>query len=158
MIRPRQKLEDPRKIKTHTQSEPLYYGYYGFNDFMWYAFMWSALCHHHDIYCHNFTMVDEAGHEVMTVGDQGFNAGESNTLNEDAPFEAPPEGDVEYHEGNDYQSELEDANLYSADADVEPEDSGESGWFGGGESNGGDSGGCSSCSSCSSCGSCGGCS
>ena len=101
-------------------------------------------------------MVDEAGQSVMSVGDQGFNAGESNTLNPDEPFEAPSGGDVAYHGDNEYQQEITDASLLSENTSAEDSVSDEeSGWAGSDDDGGGDDGGgCSSCSSCSSCGGC----
>ena len=155
MIRPKQKVQSKTGIQNNRNTDPMFYGYYGFSDFLFYSYMWSSMSHHNNIYVNNCNIVDESGHEVMSVGEEGFNAGESNTLNDEADFEPPTEGDVEYHGDNDFQDEIQDANLMSGDDySGDGGESTESSWFGGGDDVGGDSGGCSSCSSCSSCGGC----
>ena len=154
LIRPKQKVQNKADIQNNREADPMFYGYYGFSDFLFYSYMWSSMSHHNNIYINNTNVVDESGNEVMSVGEEGFNAGDSNTLNDEADFEAPTEGDVEYHGDNDYQDEIQDGNLMSDDAYGGDSGETESSWFGGGDDSGGDSGSCSSCSSCSSCGGC----
>lgn len=151
MIRPKQKVKNKAAIQNHPNADPMFYGYYGFSDFLFYSYMWSSMTHHHGIYCNNFNVVDESGHNVMTVGEEGFNAGESNTLNDEADFEPPTGGDVQYHADNEFQGEIQEADL-SVDSGA-GSDTTESSWFGGDGGGDSDSGG-SSCSSCSSCGGC----
>jgi hypothetical protein len=102
---------------------------------MLYAWMWSALCHDHNIHIHNSDIVDETGAEVMSVGDQGFDAGQNDVLNPEVPLEESV-SDFQDASLDDTRNAFEDSSF---DSDA------------GGDS--GDSG--SSCSSCSSCG--GGC-
>jgi hypothetical protein len=154
MIRPKEKVEKPEQIRPNRQSEPMYYGYYGIGDYLFYSMLWSTMCYNHNIYVNDFHMVDENGSEVMAVGDNGFYAGDTDTLNAGSDFEPPADGDVDYYGGNEFEGQLEESNLVGdATAESYSGDSGD--WLGGGD--GGDAGGCSSCSSCSSCGGCGGC-
>lgn len=125
----------PSKARARNSAEPVFYGYPGFGDVMLYAWMWSALCHDHNIYIHDSDIVDETGAEVMSVGDQGFDAGQNDVLNPEAPLEESV-ADFEDASLDDTRNAFEDSSFDS--------DSG---------SDSGDSG--SSCSSCSSCG--GGC-
>ena len=112
----------------------------------------------HNIYCHDLMIVDGDGHDVMSVGSDGFYSGDTNTLNIDEGFEAPAGGDVDYYGENDFESEITEAGLdsggyegFGADGDMS------SSFDFGGDSDAGDAGdGGSSCSSCSSCGGCGG--
>ncbi len=99
-------------------------------------------------------MVDEFGQGVMEVGNEGFNAGESNTLNDEVAFEPPSGGDVSYYQDNEYADELESMNIHETE-DTTMGDSDSSGWLDSFDSGSSDSSSCSSCGSCSSCSSCG---
>ncbi len=155
MVRPKEKVANPGNMKTEQHSQPVFYGYHGFESYLFYTMIWSSMAYSHNMYVNDFTMVDETGHEVMDVGEEGFNAGESNTLNEDAGFEAPPGGDVTYHGENQFESDLQDANLYSDTGAADTfGDSDTSSWAGA-DAGGGDMASCSSCSSCGGCGGCG---
>lgn len=148
MIRPKESIKNPKQIERQTMAEPIFYGYHGFGDAFFYAWIWSELCFHHHIHCHNFTLVDGTGSSMMAVGDQGFNAGDSNTLNPEENFEAPSGSDIEYFNNHEYQGDFELANLVE-----EPTSSGteeENNWM---EVYVDDSSVTeSSCSSCSGCG------
>ncbi len=123
MVRPKHKIDKPEQVKSYQHTEPIYYGYYGMGNFFMYAWLWSSMCHSHNIYCHNFTMVDEKGHEVMGVGEEGFNAGETETLNPEADFEPPAEGNVDYFHDNEYSGELNDAKVFGEGGDIDSGDS-----------------------------------
>lgn len=155
MVRPKRRVENLSQVRNDQHSEPIYYGYYGMGDYFFYSMMWSHMCYNNHIYCNNFTMVDETGHDVMTVGEEGFNAGDVDTLNQDADFEPPNNGDVDYHGGSEYEDQLQESNLLD-DADVKSYEGDSTDWLDAGDAgDAGDSGSCSSCSSCSSCGGCG---
>jgi len=157
IVRPKEKIDNPANMKTETHSQPVFYGYHGFENYLYYTMIWSSMAYNNNMYMNDFTMVDQTGHEVMDVGPVGFNAGESNTLNENAGFEAPAAGDVTYHGENDFESDLQGANLYSDTGTADSfGDSDTSSWADS-DGGGGDMASCSSCSSCSSCGGCGGC-
>jgi hypothetical protein len=149
MVRPKEKLENPSQIPVEHHSSPVFYGYYGFENILFYSFLWGSMAHSHNIYTNNFTMVDSHGNDVMSVGEEGFNAGESNTLNDEAPFEAPNEGDLSYSGENEFQEELQSSNLWDDGETDKVSDSWDFGDsdFGGGD----DSGGCSSCGGCGGC-------
>jgi hypothetical protein len=124
----------PSKARARNSAEPVFYGYPGFGDVMLYAWMWSALCHDHNIHVHNSDIVDETGAEVMSVGDQGFDAGQNDVLNPEVPLEESVA---------EMESSMDDTRNAFEDSSFDSDAGGDSG----------DSG--SSCSSCSSCG--GGC-
>ena len=109
------------------------------------------MTHSHDIYVHNIDVVDSSGAAMMHVGDEGFNAGETDTLNPEAEFEPPPTGDIEYENDHEFQSEFDDAKLSGDAADSTGGDADSGGWLDsfGDFSFDGDA-------SCSSCGGCGG--
>ncbi len=153
MVRPKQRIDSPDKIRTGSDVSPMYYGYHGIQDMMFYTMMWSMMCHSHHIYVHDTSIVDESGNGIMDVGEEGFDAGASDTLNEDAAFEAPAEGDVSYQEGSDFDGEIPAETTSDFAGDTGGDGSSWLDSFGGG-----DASDASSCSSCSSCGGCGGCS
>ncbi|EFK96602.1 hypothetical protein LDC_1371 [sediment metagenome] len=157
IIRPRKLIKDHSQIRHDHHTQPLYFGYYGLDNYIMYSWLWSGALYNHNLYVNNYNLVDETGHEIMSVGENGFNAGDFNTLNPEADFEAPTEGDVRYLGDNDYSDQLQDANLLGSE-DLAAGDSSEgSDWLGvdaGDSFDIGDSGDISSCSSCSSCGGC----
>jgi len=147
MIRPKKKVDQMSAIPTSRENDrTVFYGYYGTSDYLFYAWLWAASCHDHSIYINDVTILDEAGSDLIDVGETGFDAGEADTLNPDVEFDAPADADVTVPEGSDF---------------TPADDGSSSSWFdfGGGDSGGDSGGGDSSCSSCgSSCSSCGGCS
>lgn len=153
IVRPKERVKK-RIPSAHKQvAEPVFYGYPGWGNTFFYAWMWSSMCHTHDIQVNNTTLVDDNGANIMSVGEQGFNAGESNTLNVDQPFEPPQTTDAVYYDNNEYAADIQNAGLseggFDSSADTRNafsdfSDSSDS------SSDSGDSGG--SCSSCSSCG------
>lgn len=168
IIRPKKPVAGREEIRRSTDMDaaPVYHGYHGIGDYFFYAWMWSSMSHSHNIHIHNVNVVDEAGNTMMEVGEQGFDAGDSNALNPEESFEPPQGEDISFNEGHEFDQEFSDASVSTGDdasvlsASADSGDSGDSdsgSWFdsfgfGGGDS---DSGG-SSCSSCSSCGGCGG--
>ena len=111
MVRPKKPLRNKKDIPHHTDAAPDYHGYYGFGDFFFYAWLWSSMAHTSHIHCHNFDLVDEQGQTMMAVGDEGFDAGATETLNPEADFEPPEGGDVEFLSGHDYDADFADADL-----------------------------------------------
>lgn len=154
IIRTKEKIEDPSQIRHGRYAEPIHYGYYGIDEYFFYTTMWSGLMFSHNMYCANCMIVDSLGDPIMSVGSEGFNSGESNTLNNEAGFEPPVGGEIEYFGNNEFASELDKSNLlpggdYMTGADG---GSGDSTWLD--STTDGETGSCSSCSSCSSCGGC----
>ena len=70
-------------------SAPMLSRYDNTSDSLMYLWMWSSFMHSNNIYCHDTTIVNETGTPAFSVGDSGFNAGETSTLDPEAPFEAP---------------------------------------------------------------------
>ncbi|MFH1049625.1 MAG: hypothetical protein V1779_01700 [bacterium] len=150
IIRTKQKIESPKQIKHGRYAEPIHYGYYGIDDFFFYTTMWSSLMFTHNLMCANCLIVDGLGEPILRVGDNGFHAGESNTLNSGTPFEAPPGGDIEYFGNNEFSNDLASANLLTTDDESDNDEvTKESGWLDSTTET--DKGACSSCSSCGSC-------
>lgn len=152
MIRPKQKVNSVEEMKHDRHTHPVYYGYYGYDSYFFYGYLWAGMCFSNNIYCSNVNIVDEYGSDVMSVGDDGFLAGETNTLNDGANFEAPTGGDVTYYGDNEFGDDLKGANISTVGETADS--GGGSDWL---DSGSADSGDASSCSSCSSCGGCGGC-
>lgn len=141
IIRPKEKVNSKNQIKTNSQREPVYQGYYGFDSFFFYSWLWASTVHSNNIMIHNTDIVDSEGSEIMSVGDEGFNAGDTNTLNDEGDFEAPAEGDVSYFGENEYESELAESDLFGSDmADMGASETVDSGWLSGGGSDFGDFG------------------
>lgn len=111
IIRPRTAIKSPEEIRHDRFANPVYYGYYGFDDYFFYSWLWAGLMYDTNIYANDFYLVDDHGRDIINVGDDGFNAGEYNTLNPDEPFEAPVEGNLEFYPDNEFEGELNDANL-----------------------------------------------
>ncbi len=155
IIRPRERITDPAKVRSVRDGgagEPLFYGYYGFDMYLFSSLLWVDMMYQHNIYCHDLAIVDAEGHDVMQVGNEGFYSADSDTLNVDGDFGPPDGGDVEYYGDNDFESEIEEAGLgWEGGDDGGDADSSSFFSFGDSDSSGGDSG-----SSCSSCGGCGG--
>lgn len=136
IIRPKEKVADKGHIKRTYSSGPVYHNYYGIDDYFFYSWLWSSSLYSHGIHVHNTDIVDPEGNDIMSVGDEGFNAGDTNTLNEDADFEPPNEGDIDYFGDNDYEAELSDANLFDDDSltNVGFDSDTDSSWLSGGGS------------------------
>ncbi len=148
IVRPRKPATDVGSVPIHrgAYAEPAFYGYYGSGDYFFYAWMWGSMCHDHHIHCHDVDIVDEHGSDVLSVGEEGFDAGQGGTLDPEQEFEVPEGTDAVVHEGSDF-----DADIGADVGEVKTADVGDSGgsWF---DSFGGDSGdaggadaGCSSC-------------
>lgn len=147
IIRPKEKVETSKTMQYERTSDPIFYGYYGMDSFIFYTFLWSSMCYSHNTYVNDFILVDEIGNNVMSVGDLGFNSGDFNTMNDEAPFEPPTEGDLSFYAENSYADELTSANVSMYDdANGDSPDNIDTFDTFGEES--------SSCNSCSSCGSC----
>jgi hypothetical protein len=144
------------------RAAPMFQRYHssGGMDSLMYLWMWSSFMHSNNTHCQQTTIVDETGTPAFTVGEEGFNAGESATLDPDASFEAP-DCPIEPVEGVGGEvSDNTDFGLFGGDSGSGT-DAGSS-WFDsfafGGDSSGSDAGsGGSSCGGGASCGSsCGG--
>src|SRR3989339_13499 len=152
IIRPKEKVTAKEQLKHDRHAAPAYYGYYGFDNYFLYSWLWADMLFTHSLYLNDFLLVDSLGNEVMNVGTDGFNSGDYNTLNTDSAFEPPGTGDVSYFGDNEYQDNLVDADLIEdSSVDAEP-DTSSSDWL----SNDYDDidGGDMSYNACSSCGSC----
>ena len=142
IIRPQKPIERPSEIRYSHHAEPVYYGYHGFTDAIFYAWIWSSMAHSHGVHVSNFDLVDESGHDLMSVGADGIDAGDGNLLDPGEPFEAPSVG-----------SDLGG----NGDVAVSSSDGSSGGWFGSFSDSSSDGGSFDGSSSCgSNCGGCGG--
>ena len=82
---------DPATGNAYSEANqpPMMQRYHSSADSLMYLWMWSSFMHTNNTYCHDTTIVSESGQPAFSVGEAGFNAGESSTLDPDAPFEAP---------------------------------------------------------------------
>jgi len=171
VIRPEEPLSNPDQMRHDRRLDgrtnpPIFHGYYGFDPYFYYAWMWSEMSYHNHIYYHDVSLVDPSGHQILSVGADGFDAGESQTLNPEAPFEAPPTDDITVHNDHAYSEGLAEAGYTFPEVSDQETDKSGSGWFSSGsswlsssgdssdssDSSSSDSGSSDSGSSCSSCG------
>lgn len=89
LIRPNFKIQHPSQIKHNRYSNPAYYGYYGFDNYFLYAWLWAYCLSQKNIYVTDFSLVDETGKEILQIQKEGFFSNEYATLNPDLPFEIP---------------------------------------------------------------------
>ncbi len=154
ILRPKAKVMDVNEVKHERYSAPVYYGYYGFDSYFFYTWLWGDALYSMNTYVSDFMLVDEFGKEIMYTGKNGFYAGETDTLNSNAAFEPPLTGEIQYFDRNEYSDVLRKDGLLEVSRPdtfddykddwldtANPIDK-ESDGFG------------SSCSSCSACGSC----
>ncbi len=66
--------------ETQSANAPMLSRFHGTSDSLMYLWMWSSFMHSNNIYCHDTTIVNESGAPAFSVGEAGFNAGESTTL------------------------------------------------------------------------------
>jgi len=119
IIRTKKRIDKPKQISHGRYSEPIHYGYFGIDNYFFYTTMWSNLMHIHNMYCSDCLIVDGLGEPILRVGEKGFFAGETNTLNSGTAFEPPKEGDLEYFGNNEFSDDLIEEHLL-------PEESSES--------------------------------
>ncbi len=127
---PKSKQNKNPNIYQNKDDYGVYYGYYGFDDFLFYNLLWSDMCHQHHITIDHTQLVNEEGNVIGNIDDESVDTGVNDISSEESYSPV-------------------DANNSSAGSS-----SGSSGggWFG--DTFGKDS--TSSDSSCSSCSSCGG--
>ena len=124
-----------------TAHAPMLQRYHSGSDSLMYLWMWSSFMHSNNVYCHDATIVSESGVPAFSVGEEGFNAGESAALDPEAPFQAP-DCPIEAVDGVGGEvSAGTDFGILGSEAG----DATRSGWFDsfdfGGDSSGHDSGG-----------------
>ncbi len=122
VIRPKKKIANKVEIKHNKRSKPAYYGYYGFDDYFFYAWLWGDMMHDYNIYTHSIDVVDEQGNEIAHIGNSGFNAGDSNMLNSDAPFEPVSGSDIEYFQDNEFDDDLQNGGINFENSDSDSSD------------------------------------
>jgi len=136
-----------------SNSDPVFQRYSSHSDAFAYCWLWSSFMHSHGTHVHDATLVDERGGHLMTVGPDGFNAGESTALDPNTPF---VESDASIY--GEVNSELSDSSAKMGGF-FGDDTSTDSGWLSSfgleGSGDAGDHGGGDSGSGCSSCG--GGC-
>jgi len=102
IIRTRERIDDISKIKHDRFSQPVYFGYFGFDDFFFYTWLWCSLLYDNNIYAHDFCLVDELGKSILKVKKNGFKAKDNAILNPDVPFEPIFSSEIEYYSNSDY--------------------------------------------------------
>jgi len=120
IIRPKKLVKNTDDIMHDRFANPVYYGYFNFDNYFYYAWLWAGMMFESNLYANNFFLVDDLGKAILMVGDNGFNAGEFDTLNPGAPFIAPTSGDLQFYSDNEYQEDLIEANLLDdTDSDLD---------------------------------------
>ena len=158
IIRPSKRVQKFADVPQTTSDyyDPYYGGHYGYGESYLYPWLWADSCHSNRIRCSDCTIVDSTGADVLTVGADGFQAGEGDTMNVDQPFTPPSDGDVQVSGSNEYAAEIADSSRSSGGSgDSGSGDSG--GWLSSVFGDSGGDGGGSSCGGSSCGGGCGGC-
>lgn len=102
IIRTRERIDDISKIKHDRFSQPVYFGYFGFDDYFFYTWLWCSLMYDNNIYAHDFCLVDELGKSILKVSRNGFYAQDNAIMNPDVPFEPIHSSDIQYYSNSDY--------------------------------------------------------
>ncbi|GAB5524003.1 MAG: hypothetical protein Roseis2KO_18750 [Roseivirga sp.] len=146
MIVPKEKAQRPksirRKVRGGAGGGPIYDGYHGFDNVIFYGLLWSSMAHDHHIHVPESTLMSEEGDVIGDIGTEGMDAGEATLFDDSASYD---------DRISDFESSSVEMDSVSSDAD--------GGWFSGfdtGDWGDDSSSSCSSCSSCSGCSSCGG--
>ena len=134
------KRKESKSDRVVEYRDPVYDGYYGYNDYVLFLPMWSDMSHNHNVHIHDTEIVTEEGEPIGHIGEDGINAGEAGLFDPDKSL------DQGLQESADY---LDTSETKYADAAME-ESNGS--WLDSGGDSSDDSSSVSSCSSCSSCG------
>lgn len=111
IIRPKTKIKNKKAIQHSKKSRPAYFGYYGYDDYFLYSWLWGDMMYQHNIYTRNVDVVDEEGNKILHIGEKGLDVGESNLLNVDAPFEAVRDDDIDYFPDNEYADDIKSQGI-----------------------------------------------
>ncbi len=111
IIRPKTKIKNKNAIIHSKKSKPVYYGYYGYDDYFLYSWLWGDMMYQHNIYTRNVDIVDEEGNKILHIGEKGLNVGESNLLNVDVPFEVVRDDDIDYFPNNQYADDIKSQGI-----------------------------------------------
>lgn len=142
IVRPKKKVDTRGDLRYQNYGkDPIYHGYYGFSDALFYSFIWSELCFSNNIHLSDVAVLDDMGDTLMEVGAQGLDAGVGEAFDLSHDFAAPVSGDFSFPDDSPFSSSDSGGSWFDSLGDM-------------GDFGGGDSGGGSSCSSCSSCGGC----
>lgn len=149
IIRPSQRVNRPDDVprSSDTFYDPMYDDEHGFDDMFFFAWLWAELCHSNEIQCHDCTIVDSNGADILIVGADGFQAGEGSTMNVDEPFTPPAGSDIQVSTDNEFTAEISDSTrsfdfLGGMDTDSGSWLSSISDSFDGGDGGGSSCGGC----------------
>ncbi|MFK8111325.1 MAG: hypothetical protein AB8B91_03960 [Rubripirellula sp.] len=160
IIRPTAPVRSRRSnTDKHDSCDPVYHDYHGMDDHFYYCWVWSEMCHAHQIHCADCKVVDEEGEPIAELGEDGIEAGESDLMNPEADLEVPSNVAVESpeQESNEASKIASPPELDTSDNDSKTSGGG---WFDSftdafsSDSSGGSDGGSSCGSSCG--GGCGG--
>ena len=121
ILRPVQIIDKAEKLRHSKTTEPLFYGYFNYDYSIFYTYFWAMSLYNNNIYIKNCFIVDEIGRPIISIGESGFSCGQTDTLNINAPLEAPLTGDLAYFNDNDFDIQLEAANLLPLFVETEME-------------------------------------
>ena len=121
IIRIKSPVTSDTQVRHDKFTKPVYYGYYSFDDYFFYAWLWASMMFENNIYAHDFYLVDEVGHEIFYIGEDGFKAAEYGTLNPNVPFEPIISSDIEYYAQNEYSNIVESHGIELTDDENNPD-------------------------------------
>ena len=117
VIRPKNAITHKEQIRHDKESKPVNYGYFGFDDYFFYAWLWSAMMFSNNIFASDMYLVDEIGNEIMYIGDSGMNAGDSGLFDDTIPFAPIIGDDIHYYDDNEYSEYISEKNIDTPDID-----------------------------------------
>lgn len=87
LVRPNQQISRLNQVKHLKSSQPIHYGFHGFDKSSFYIYLWSDIMYQNNLYCNDFFITDELGNEILSIGENGFFARQTNALNTEIPIQ-----------------------------------------------------------------------
>jgi hypothetical protein len=89
IIRPGEKVTNLRDIHHEKNASPVFYGYFGFDHYFYYTYIWASVLHNLNITISKCFLQDVNGNEILYIDESGFKCGESITVSDMTEFEIP---------------------------------------------------------------------
>lgn len=88
----RKPISKGRRKNPTRDYDPVFDGYYGFGDILFYSFLWSTLLHDHHMHVSDVTLVGEEADVLGSIDSTGLDAGEADLFNDDLDFDSKLDG------------------------------------------------------------------
>lgn len=94
LIRPKQKKEDISDLNHVYHNQPVYYGYYGFDEYFFYSMLWSGMLYSSGLFINNIMIMDDLGNQINYIGDNGISASDSSFFDDNLPLDSVNNEDI----------------------------------------------------------------